>query len=508
MRKSGMLRCRCHSTAFVLFVFLLLGGCAGRESDVTLLYTTDTHGRIISQREVIGLDLVAALKKKHPEALLVDSGDFLDGLPAAVVTQGKDVTALMKQSGYQAAALGNHEFTYGTAVLEKRMGEASAAPGPMLILSANVRKKDGAFLAAPSLIVKTSGGKICLFGLSTPDTKTGTDPRAVEGLDFLDPVEVAGDMTRQFRAEGCGIVVALTHLGSDPSVSCRSSEIAALPGIDAVLDGHSHLVVEDLSPGRAALVSSGKYGEHVGMLTLVYDTEKKAVTRRNNRLLSKADFASLPPDPVVAGRLAALEKDLQKRFGQVVAECSVDLPGAGDVLRTRETALGDLVADALRAAGGADIAIMNAGGIREGVRRGPVTLGNVLAVLPYNNNIMTLRANGREIRAALERGFAGLPGTSGGFPQLSGMKVEVKADNPPGRRVVRARLENGEPLEDDGLYTLALTDFTLHGGDGYPVFAGAAEARAFGPLHEAFTERMREKSAAGCGMPAGRIVIR
>ena len=487
--------------ALCLYVLLAVVPCWGGVSEFTLVYTTDAHGHIVSDADSIGLDVVAAIAARERNALLVDAGDFLHGLPIAVLTQGRDVVALMKEAGYAAVAVGNHEFDYGCGVLLRRADEAADGPRPVRLLSANVRSGDLP-LFDRTLVVERGGLRIGFFGLTPPDTGDLAAVGAVEGLTFDDPEAAARRAVRTLRRAGCDVVVALSHVEIEDSRKLAD----AVRGIDIIVGGHSHVVADETRNG-VRLVSSGKHGEHVGVLTVLYDSELRDVIGTRNRLIAKEDAFLYEPDAELALRLELANAALAERLSEVVAQCDADLIGEREFVRTRETNLGNLTADAMRDAVGADGALMNGGSIRASIARGPVTRRDTLTAFPFGNVVLSKRVTGAQLLDILEHGFGKLPAADGRFPQVSGMVVRVRPWAQPGSRVLSVTMGNGAPLWEHRTYTLAVNDFVADGGDGYPHLQELpVECRA-ATLEEAFLERLRKDGASAyAGESTARIL--
>lgn len=470
----------------------------GDTADLVIFYTSDAHGYIVSDERAIGLDRVAAIKNSVPGSLLVDAGDFLHGQPLATLSQGRDVVRLMKKAGYFAAAAGNHEFAYLLEVLKKRSREAQAPPDSMVILSANVRQEDGSLLLPPEASLDLRGVRVCLFGLTTNTTPSQARASSVRGLRFDDPIATAKDVSQAQRARGCQVIVALSHLGSDPAYPDNSRELAVrAPAVDVIIDGHSHKVVDEkIGPARV-LVSPGAHGEHVGRLDIRYDREGGRITDISNTLLDVRDAGAWPPEPALEAELTAMRNALDERLSLVVGNVRSELPGGHRAARDRETALGCFSADALRAAYGDDFALVNGGGLRAGIQKGEVTRGQILAALPFNDLVISLEVTGQEMLDLLEHGFSYLPAKNGAFPQLSGLSVRLKADNPPGKRVLSATLADGSPLDPGRSYTLSTNAFLADGGDGYPHLAAKAKRKSFMFVDEALIQFIQRHDSSG-----------
>ena len=492
--------------ALVFSLICAFSASASNTARLTLLYTTDTHGHIATDNRTIGLDVIAAVKNSLPGSLLLDAGDFLHGTPLATLSQGKDVISLMKEAGYDAAAAGNHEFAYGQDVLRERVAEADAPPR-LSILSANVHTQDGSLLFAPSLETNMDGVNVCIFGLTTPGTVNQASPSTVIGLEFADLVSTARDMERKLRDARCDLVVALTHVGSDSQIPVKSTDIARqVPGLDLVIDGHSHVMLEKRTEQGTLVVSSGAHGKRLGRLDIEFDTDARKVMGITNTLLSRDDIKDVRPDPTLAARIAALEARQDAALSEVVGQSSLTLNGESHVVRTRETNLGDLCADALRSAYGADLAIANGGSLRASIGQGPVTRKDVMTTLAFGGYAVNFAVTGRELLDILEYGFGKLPGAAGAFPQISGFTVRVKADNPPGSRVLAVTLPGDRPLDMQQTYTLTVNDFLAEGGDGYPHFAAKSRGEAFMPIRELFARFLHERGTSGYPDTPSRIM--
>lgn len=507
-------RVRMRALRFLLLALLaaalptvLLAGCGGRET-VTIFYTTDAHGHIASGLDSIGLDRISALRRSVPGAVLVDAGDFLHGSSLANLSQGLDVVRLMKESGYFAAAVGNHEFSHGRPALESARRLAAEEP-PLHLLSANIRQEQangGGRLFESSASLNVNGVKLCLFGLTTPETRTQASPEAVAGLVFESPADCALAQVAELRGQGCELVVALAHLGSDLQVPYKSTDLAAeVPGLDLVIDGHSHLVLDERVHG-VPVVSSGYYGKALGRLDIVYDREAGRVLEIRNRLIPPAQATA--SDPLLAAGLAELAERRASLLGEVVARSSRALSVEESEARTREIGAGNMCADAMRRAYGSDFALINGGNIRQGLPAGEIQRGDIQDMLPFGGLLVELEVSGAELRDILEHGLAALPGADGAFPQVSGLRLVADPAKPAGQRVLEVTLPDGRAVLAGRAYRLTVNDFLAGGGDGYPHLAGKARRQSHVYLEEAVIELLRKKDAGGYLEPEGRLLLR
>lgn len=461
-------------------VFLLCAAAGATAEDIVIFYTSDVHGRIASAENTVGLDRIAAVKKATPHSLLVDAGDFLHGNALATLSQGFDVVRLMKQAGYCAAAAGNHEFSYVVDVLRARAREAAAPPDSMHILSANILGTDGFALLPAQTETTVNGVKVCLFGLTTEETSFQARPSSLVGLRFTDVLAAARSTAKQQRKAGCDVVIALSHVGSDAALDTNSLDIAAkTPGLDVVIDGHSHVELEKHFDNGVLLVSPGAHASKLGRLDLVYDRQAGRVTKVTNTLLAPGELTAYGADPELAAAIAQVEESQEKRLSVVVAHVAMDLPGGKYAARMQETVLGNVCADAMRAAYGDDIALVNGGAIRNGIDKGPVVRREVIDMLPFSDQVVSVTMTGQELRAVLEHGYSRLPEASGAFLQVSNLVVRVKKDYPPGSRVTAVTLANGDPLEATKEYRVAISGFLAEGGDNFPHFSGKTWRKSF-----------------------------
>ncbi len=490
---------------------LFFAACAQKTREATLLYTTDVHGRIVSGDKAIGMDTIAAVHAATPGSLLVDAGDYLQGNPIVNLSQGKTAIEVMKMAGYFAAAVGNHEFDFGRETLLLRSAEAKAGPNPLHLLSANVLTPEGAPVVEPAAVATVNGLKIGLFGLTTPETAVQTHPRHVDGLTFADPVDTAKAMTAMLRGRGCDLVVALVHLGTLDVTGLKSTDLAdRVPGLDIIVDGHSHAVVEYVSPVTGVLVvSSGAHAQNLGKLEIKPPRAAGEKPQTRNTLLQKTDLAGVTPDAKIGQKLAAVLAEQEAILSERIADSPVDLDAERTRIRSRETNFGSLCADALLYVSGADMAVVNGGGIRRSIAKGPVTMGDVVAALPFSDATITKKVTGAQLKEILEFGFRDTPVENGGFPQISGLRVTVAPENPAGRKVVSLTRTDGTPVDMNRTYELAVSDFLAQGGDGYPVLARLPVLKLFPSPDQALLQYLRDKGAeAFTPLDKPRIVLR
>ncbi|MEK5058223.1 5'-nucleotidase C-terminal domain-containing protein [Paenibacillus shunpengii] len=462
---------------------------------ITLLHTNDSHARAVESSPNMGYAKVAGIFDKYraenPNTLFLDAGDAVHGTTFATLVNGESIIKVMNEMGYDAFVPGNHEFNYGWEHLVTLTDKLNFPT-----ISANVRlKSDGTSLYEPYIIKEVDGVKIGIIGLTTPETAYKTNPKNVDDIDFTDPSDEAQKYVDEIRDE-VDVVVMLAHIGQDDSDMDNTFDILdEVDGIDIYIDGHSHTVLEDgfVADNGTLVASAGEYTNYVGVVDLWVD-EGKVVSKKAT-LIDETEAAGIAPNEKVAALVASVTEEQAPILDEVVATISTDLEGTREKVRAGETNLGDLIADALREVSGADIALTNGGGIRASIEKGEVTKGEVITVLPFGNQIVTLNVKGEDVIAALENGVKSYPEASGGFPQISGFSFKIDPAKEPGSRVHSVMVGN-EPIDPEATYTLATNDFTAIGGDEYEMFTKYAQAGMYGSLDEALITHLQKLGSA------------
>jgi 2',3'-cyclic-nucleotide 2'-phosphodiesterase (5'-nucleotidase family) len=457
---------------------------AGSDSAVhlTFLATNDLHGALEGKvhswsegREVGGAAVLAAYiaeeRAENPEGtVLLDGGDIMQGTPISNLVQGRSVIEFFNAVGYDAAAIGNHEFDWGIETLEERRHQARFP-----LLSANIRlKADGTRpgWSPPTEIIQRKGVKIGLIGLTTRSTPTATLPVHVVDLEFTDLALAANEAVHELERQGADLVVVMAHAGgyfSADSGRYRGEIVDAMrrmdPAVDLVISGHSHTLLDGEVNG-IPLVQARSSGTALAVVEVWVDG------RSGEILCSEAEVKTtyadaVRPDAVVADVVERYRAQIGTAAERVIARAAHRLPRQ----RRRESVLGDLIADAQLAATGAQIALTNSGGIRADIDPGPITWREAFEVQPFGNVLYRFQMDGRTLRDALENGVRG----EHGLVQVSGVRFEVDGSAPPGERVRSLTLEDGTAVEPDSLYVVSANEFMAQGGDGYTMLREAPE---------------------------------
>ena len=511
----------------------------GEDDDLSgqlvILHTNDSHGRIKEDGTSMGMSAVKYLANRYENAgasvLILDAGDTLHGLPIVTASRGESAVNVMNAVGYSAMAPGNHDFNYGYEhILE--LEEEMNFP----VLAANVTyEADGSLVFGDHIVITCGEYTIGVFGMATPETVTKTNPNNVVGLDFNEDnlAGIAQAQCDELKELGCDIIICLAHLGDDvSSTPYRSTDVLEqVTDIDLWIDGHSHSVLND--DGEAHLVngtlvaSTGEYTKNIGVVTydgaefdagLVHYADLCNTYEQDGEIIT--DFYGY--DPEITALVQNYYDEMMEFYSEVVGHTDVLLNGTREFVRTQETNLGDLAADAiLAAAPNADFALTNGGGIRANIEIGDITRYDLFTVFPFGNMVATVELTGAQIVYILEAATHACPGIDGAFPQVSGITFEIHTyieyegeyANPtnPGSRIQNVCI-NGEPIDLDATYVMATNDFLAAGGDTYAILAENFENSGILigiNLEDALINYIQniDDNCAGYAEPAGRIVI-
>ena len=488
--------------------------------EAVIIHTNDVHGRILEEKGVIGDAKAAAVieeeRSKVENTIVVDAGDAFQGLPISNSTKGEDRANIMNQVGYDAMAVGNHEFDFG---MDQAIKYKETLNFPLL--SANTYVNGARVFEASTVVDKTPtvvGDEFVVIGVTTPETAIKTHPKNIEGVTFADPITEVNKVIDEVEARALADnrvynnYIILAHLGVDATtpVEWRGSTLAESLSQNSklagkrviVIDGHSHTVQSATYGDNVTYNQTGSYLNNIGKVTL-----KSEQLLGEASLISAADTASVTPDALITELVNEIKVKYEGENAQVVIENNpVELNGERSNVRVRETNLGNAVTDAIYAYGQTgfsnktSLAVTNGGGLRATIAKDqPVTKGDIIAVLPFGNIISQITVTGQQIqdmftkslssalqtdketgKFILDENGAPLFEASGGFLQISGATVFYDPTLPVKERVLLIGILNPETGEYDELdiektYYLATNDFLAAGGDGYTMLGGARE---------------------------------
>jgi 5'-nucleotidase/UDP-sugar diphosphatase len=460
----------------VLFFVVLSPLWAGPTQELVLLHTNDHHGVALPNNGRGGLAQVAAyvkaVKAANPQVLLIDAGDINTGTALSNMFAAEPDILAYNLMGYDAATFGNHEFD---GAQEKLLGQIEQARFPFI--SSNIRTADGAYLGDGPYLVKTYDGfTVGLFGITTLRTQIIASPD--KSLEFINEIEAAREMVDILRnQEKVDIVIAITHIGNvkEAPDHITSPELAeAVPGIDIIVDGHSHSFFEaPQKVGNTYIVSANEWGKYVGQGRL---------TIRNRMLVNFAwTPVEIAPDREVAAMLEPYIKKADESLKEVVGQAAAPFIFGNRLTRYQETALGNMITDAnvwyFKTVYNQqiDFAFHNGGNIRAELPQGPITQEQILTILPFENYLYIVSLKGSDI-IDLFNFIAAIPQGAGGFPQFSG-EVRYTIDKSAGqdKGTVTDLTIGGAAVDPDKIYRFCTNDYILGGGDGYEVMKRAQD---------------------------------
>jgi len=555
----------CKQVGSLLLMILMVFGLWGStvfgvtvndDETITLkiIHTNDTHARYdYSAGKTIGYAKLKTIINQESPDLTVDAGDTFYGQSFATIEKGGSIAEVMAVVGFDAMAPGNHDFNYGSARLLVLGAIANTK-----ILGANVLYTDsGEPFFNDSYLIKeiNVNGKIIkigVFGLISPDIYSDTAPSNVEGLTFGSEesiIETAKTSVGNLEAQGCDVIVALTHMGDSNNGELMRSDVVAqeVPGIDVIVDGHTH-DVENSEVNGTLIVQTGCYSSAVGEVEItlkengakatvvsgvegdndqisgqaeitVNDTEgvvtqadepSYTVESKTEFLItaSQATDELIPADATVSSLIATIEAREDPIKNEVIGNTPVKLGGNnGNIwedVRLGEVNLGRALADSYLFGTGADVAIENAGGIRAEIAAGDITKGQVIDVLPFGNYLVTKKVSGADIlrmmetsieigvnnQIAMDKNDNSWPGNSGSYLQWGGIKAQYDLSKSKGNRVFSAKI-GGVDLDPNQMYTIACNNYLATSSD-YPELATASILNEYSACDEVFTTYLQE----------------
>ncbi|MFK7791420.1 MAG: bifunctional UDP-sugar hydrolase/5'-nucleotidase [Devosiaceae bacterium] len=410
--------------------------------------------------------VVEAERAANPNVVYAVAGDFLSPSLLSSFDQGEHIVELFNMTPPDIIVPGNHEFDFGEEVFRARMAEFE---GPAL-LAANMRNEDGTVLDgfADTLMMDMDGFMVGVIGLAADDTDEKSSPGTVQISDALASGLAQADALRE---AGADLVVAVAHTNI-----AVDNAMYATGEFDIILTGDDH-DLRLMYDGRTALVESGEEAEFVTAIDVTATIEGEGDDRDVDFSLSFRPMSTLGMEgnAEVASRVDELNELLDAELDVALGTITAELDSRRASVRTQEATMGNLVADGMRAAVGADIAITNGGGIRADKvydAGTEITRRDILTELPFGNVNIMIELSGEEVLAALENGVSRVEDVSGRFPQISGMMVEADITRPAGDRVTSVMI-GGDALDPSRTYTVATNDFMGRGGDGYTMFADA-----------------------------------
>jgi 5'-nucleotidase/UDP-sugar diphosphatase len=430
-----------------LLVTVLYGST---ETHVVIMHTNDIRGHVLPGPDAGGSARLATAVRELKPDLMLDAGEMFSGTLLSDIFLGAPVIQVMNGIGYDAAAVGANEFSFGIHNLEERTREAHF---PLLSANANSPIREIEVAA----IFTAQDMRIAVIGLTTQELSRTGRPQNVKYVDVADPVRTLESVLPRVRDQVDCIVLLANMTREEEQRVAR-----AFPEIRLIIGAHEDAELP-VRIGQTTIVSAGGFGKYVGRVDLTFNDHK--LNRIDSKLIPLSD---VEPDPDIAKLLQPFEAKLNATLQQVLGHAAADLSRS----TARESHIGNLVADAVRAKTRTAIALINAADPQAGIRKGPITSRTVLEVLPSENTLVTMRLSGAQIKRILSRSVM----------SLSGVRVKLDVNKPEGKRLVSARLEDGTPIREKDLYSVTTNDSLLMGDNGYTEFADGIEVEDTGIL--------------------------
>ena len=489
--------------SLIVATVAVLAACATPPAEraplkLTVLHTNDHHGRFwpnadgeygMAARKTLVDRIRAEVKASGGHVLLLDGGDINTGVPESDMQDAEPDFKGMNLIGYDASAVGNHEFDKSPEVLARQRSWANFP-----LLAANIYK-DGKRMFAPYAIFERGGYKIAVMGMTTEDTRIMVLPANIAGVEFRPPATEANQLLPELRKQA-DMVIAATHMGhyseGKRGVNAPGDvEMArATKGLDLIIGGHSQNPVCMLAEGQRNdayvpgtpcapdrqngtwIVQAHEWGKYVGradfevragsVQLLRYQLLPVNLKQRATADGSRKTFTeTIPEDDAVKAFLRPFQESGQAKLGLEVGSTDGVFDGERERVRAMPTNLGVLIARTMMERTGADLAVMNSGGVRDSLPAGRVSYRDVLKVQPFGNTVTVVRMSGAELLAYLQAVAKMTPG-SGAFPQTAGLRWVIN-----GGQLVSAEV-GGQAIDAKREYRLAINNFTASGGDGYP----------------------------------------
>ena len=520
----------------------LSAGAAQADSVLHILHTNDFHSRVESinkqdatcdaeteeKGECFGgtarlatklAELRAEFEAAGEPVILLDAGDQFQGSLFYSTYKGEDTAEFMNKLGYDAMTVGNHEFDDGPEALAALIDKVEFP-----IVSANIDTSQSNVLKDKlpgSTVIEVGGDKIGIVGATTIETPEISSPG--KSLIFQNEIDSITAEVEKLNEEGVKKIIALVHLGYGP----EQEAAAAVPGLDALVGGHSHTFLSSTDDSAAGpyptmvagkdgvdvpVLQAGSYGKYLGHVKLTFDDEGKVIAAEGAPILIDA---SVTPDPEILARVKELAAPIDEMKNEIVAEAKGEINADRGICRTQECVMGSLVADAMLDRvkdQGVQIAIQNGGGLRASIDAGPISRGEIISVLPFQNTLATFTLKGADVVAALENGASQIEEEAGRFSQVAGLKYTVDPAAAPGSRISDVQvMKDGAwaPIDPAAEYGVASNNYMRNGGDGYDVFAAnSTNVYDFGPdLADVLAEYIVKQGPDFDPQTDGRITV-
>lgn len=484
---------------FLLFLFLLVSTVFAKTTIIDIISFNDFHGNVAEDTREKGKNIgmakmvgyVNEARKANPNTIVVSGGDNYQGTAISNLTFGVPVTKMMKAMKLTASAVGNHEFDWGSERIANW-----AKDGNFDYLAANIydaKTNKPVSWAKPYKIVELDGTKIALIGLSTIQTAYQSKAEFVKDIKFIPADEAAKEWIKYLKdgKDPLGkpdVIVAITHIPSDQKddktiTGEELDKLTKVEDLDAVVTGHSHRTVSGVLNNKP-VVQAYKYGRALAKLHIVLDDGK--ITK----IEPSVDMVSDHKSDIIADENTA--KELKEQTDSMSNVLDVKLGVLNeDVKHDRAGSLSELgywSCDVMRKYAKAQVGLTNGGGLRRTLYKGNVTMGDMYEIMPFDNQVVVVKVTGKELKKLIDHGIGADYMTDG---QFAGLKVIYDPNKEYEHRITKITLEDGTPIKDDEVYTVATNDFIVGGGDRYD-FKNAIEIKdLFVPIRDVLVENVK-----------------
>lgn len=439
--------------------------------NLQILTVNDFHGALVENGKNPGAAKVAQYikeqKNTNPQGtLIVSGGDMFQGSPDSNLLYGKTVVDVMNEIGFDAMAIGNHEFDWGIPVLKKRIAQSHFP-----YLAANIIEKStgkSAPFSKPYTFFERNGIKIAVIGISTPETAYSASPKITAPYTFSNPIKIVNDLVPELKSKGADLILVLSHMSSymnknTGEITGEAKDLAInVHGIDAIVSAHSHQIVYG-AVNNIPIIQAGYFGRAVGTVHIVFNKNTKQVISTHTQV-TPLPVAGLTEDLKIKSIIDKAQAEVAPVKNVVLGTTIREL--SHDRTAQQLSILGQWTTDIMREATHADIAFQNSGGIRTSIPAGNITMGNLYEVFPFDNTLFTIEMTGAQIMKVLEHG---IPNKQVGMLQFSGLKIIYDESQPAAERLT-VTLPDGSPLDLTKNYKVATNDFMVAGGDNFTMF--------------------------------------
>lgn len=474
------------------------GNCLNNEGEqtITIVHTNDIHGRANYEKDskIIGFAKLKTIIKNEAPDIVVDAGDLYHGYSFATVEEGESIAKIVKNIGYDAMAVGNHDWNYGQDQL-KKLEAISGIP----IVSSNVSMENGGkFFDKDYVIKEVKGLKIGMFGIIDPNIYTATSPSKLKGIKYDDPYQAAQTTVRTLKGQGCDVVICLAHYTN------LEEFVNNVQGIDVVIAGHMHAILNQ-EINNTLIVETDGYFKNVGILKMTYSNKEHKILNKDEQMIPCDKAVDIQEDEYIKNMINEINKNQSVELKKAVGKAPVDLVGEKLIVRCKETNLGHVITDAYLHETGADISFENGGGIRKTIKAGEITKKDIVDVMPFGNVVVTKKLTGKQIIDCLEISIdlgiknaqAYAEGDSkkwlpndGSYMHVGGMKVTYDSSSEYGSRTKNV-LIGKDPIDKDKMYTVASNSYIINNLD-YPPLAAAEEVGQFAVGDEVLAKYIKD----------------